>query len=230
MTAKANPSTLRFSGGVFTLSLLHLPDQEMGSPRQALAAQGTALQLLRGAAVVLDLAGTDPARVPAYAEWRQSLREFDCFLVGIRNASDTQAAAAAAQGLPHLRGNETKEAPPPKTPQPAGASSGTVLTQPLRSGQRHYGRGGDLVCVGAVNAGAEVLADGHIHIYGPLRGRALAGVQGDETARIFCQRLEAELIAIAGVYMTLDDTQPLWGQAAQVSLAGEHLHIIPLDK
>lgn len=80
-----------------------------------------------------------------------------------------------------------------------------LIKQPVRSGQQIYARGGDLVVMSSVGAGAEVLADGHIHIYGNLRGRALAGVQGDTQARIFCNNLDAELISIAGQYKISDD-------------------------
>ncbi|MEY2342246.1 septum site-determining protein MinC [Acidithiobacillus sp. IBUN Pt1247-S3] len=230
--SKTAKSTLRFSGGVFTLSILHLTVATADSLQRELAAQGSALQLLQGAAVVLDLAELDPARPLPFSDWLRILRDNGCFPIGVRNASPTQAADAAANALPHLRGNEAKAASPALSTQSAASSISlaTVLTHPLRSGQRQYGRGGDLVCLAAVNAGAEVLADGHVHVYGPLRGRALAGVQGEEGARIFCQRLEAELVAIAGVYMTLDAEHPLWGKAAQVFLDGEHLHIIALDK
>ncbi len=80
-----------------------------------------------------------------------------------------------------------------------------LIKQPVRSGQQIYAKGGDLVVMSSVGAGAEVLADGHIHIYGSLRGRALAGVQGDTQARIFCNNLDAELISIAGQYKISDD-------------------------
>lgn len=83
-----------------------------------------------------------------------------------------------------------------------------VMQQPIRSGQRLYARGGDLIQLAAVNPGAEIMADGNIHIYAPLRGRALAGVNGNEETRIFCHSLEAELIAIAGNYRVFEDNVP----------------------
>ncbi|WP_308389776.1 septum site-determining protein MinC [Acidithiobacillus sp. AMEEHan] len=228
MNSTPTKSTLRLSGGVFTLGILRLTDASAETLRTELAAQGAALRLVQGAAVVLDLTDLDPSLSLPFTDWLGILREAGCFPIAVRNASDGQAESAAALGLPHLRGSDAKAAAASANPQKP-AASGSVFSQPLRSGQRQYARGGDLVCLGAVNAGAEVLADGHIHVYGPLRGRALAGVQGDESARIFCQRLEAELVAIAGVYMILDAEHPLWGKAAQVSLDGEQLHIIPLD-
>lgn len=91
-------------------------------------------------------------------------------------------------------------------PEPQISKSPTMLIkQPVRSGQQIYAKGSDLVIMSSVGAGAEVLADGHIHIYGSLRGRALAGVQGDSEARIFCNNLDAELISIAGQYKMSED-------------------------
>jgi septum site-determining protein MinC len=97
-----------------------------------------------------------------------------------------------------------------------------IITRPIRSGQQIYAEGADLIVLSQVSEGAELLADGNIHVYGSLRGRALAGVKGDETARIFCQHLEAELVSIAGNFM-LQDSLPknLHKKAAQISLQGD---------
>ena len=99
----------------------------------------------------------------------------------------------------------------------------------MRSGQHVYARGGDLLILGTVSAGAEVIADGHIHVYGKLHGRALAGAQGDEQARIFVQSLEAELIAVAGVYCVSEELdENLRGRAVQAYLHEENLVLEPL--
>lgn len=97
-----------------------------------------------------------------------------------------------------------------------------IITRPIRSGQQIYAEGADLIVLSQVSEGAEVLADGNIHVYGSLRGRALAGVKGDESARIFCQQLEAELVSIAGNFM-LQDSLPkdLHKKSAQISLQGD---------
>ncbi len=101
-----------------------------------------------------------------------------------------------------------------------------VILQPVRSGQRIYAKDRDLIILAAVNTGAEVMADGNVHIYGPLRGRALAGVSGRRDARIFCQDLQADLVAIAGYYMTNEDLQEeKLNQAVQISLFQESLQI-----
>jgi septum site-determining protein MinC len=115
-------------------------------------------------------------------------------------------------------------------PVPAlGHSGPVVVTLPVRSGQVIYAQNADLVVLAPVNPGAQVIADGHIHIYAPLRGRAVAGVQGLLGARIFCQRLEAELVAISGAYLTADDIpEARRGRPAQIHLEGGECRIAPL--
>ena len=123
-------------------------------------------------------------------------------------------------------------APAPAAPAPAAtpASAPTAISlmhvQPVRSGQQLYAQGRDLVIAASVGAGAEVIADGSVHIYGPLRGRALAGAQGDEKARIFCREFHAELVAIAGRYRVIEEVPPeLRGKAVQVWLQDDSLHL-----
>jgi septum site-determining protein MinC len=104
-----------------------------------------------------------------------------------------------------------------------------TLTQPVRSGQVVYAQRGDLVVMAGVNPGAQVIADGHIHIYGPLRGRALAGAAGNAEARIFCASLAAELVSVAGEYLMADDIpQTLRGKPAQVLLRDGRPQVTPL--
>ena len=113
----------------------------------------------------------------------------------------------------------------------AGLTAPTmVIDRPLRSGQRVYARGGDLVVLGVVSHGAEVIADGNIHIYGPLRGRAIAGASGDTAARIFAGAMEPELISIAGTYRTTDKplAADVQGKAALARLDGEKMLFEPL--
>jgi septum site-determining protein MinC len=113
-------------------------------------------------------------------------------------------------------------------PAPPPAKPGSMIVDtPVRAGQRIYARGCDLVVTAAVNNGAEVIADGSIHIYAPLRGRALAGASGDASARIFALSMEAELVSIAGMYRTFDEGLPknLAQQPVQVSLDGDRLDL-----
>lgn len=117
------------------------------------------------------------------------------------------------------------------TPPPPEAPRATMLLdRSLRSGQKVYARGADLIVVGAVSPGAEVIADGNIHVYGPLRGKAMAGARGDESARIFTTRLDAELVAVAGVYRVVDTELPpdLKERPAEVRLQAGALRITPL--
>jgi septum site-determining protein MinC len=102
-----------------------------------------------------------------------------------------------------------------------------IIDTPVRAGQRVYAQGCDLVVTAAVNAGAEIIADGSIHVYAPLRGRALAGASGDANARIFALSMEAELVSIAGFYRTFEDGLPkgIAQKPAQVRLAGDRIDI-----
>lgn len=116
-------------------------------------------------------------------------------------APDPAAAIAALAAAAREAGLLNDAAPAPAAP---AATPTRIIDKPLRSGQRVYAAGGDIVVLAAVNPGAEVIADGTIHVYAPLKGRALAGARGDTSARIFTTQLEAELVSIAGVYRTFD--------------------------
>jgi septum site-determining protein MinC len=114
--------------------------------------------------------------------------------------------------------------------KPAAPVPTLIVDKPLRSGQRVYAKGGDLVVLALVNHGAEVIADGSVHVYAPLRGKAIAGARGDTTARIYAHSLEAELLSIAGIYRTTENPLPadVAGKPAQVLLDGEKLLMQPL--
>ena len=134
----------------------------------------------------------------------------------------TAQASAAPQSAPAAVG-----APPiDHVPEPATL----VVDQPIRSGQSVVFERGDVTILGSVASGAEVMAGGSVHIYGTLRGRAVAGLAGNAKARIFCRNLQAELVAIDGVYQTADDMpQSVIGKAVQAFLDGEHMRITTLD-
>ncbi|OZI71515.1 septum site-determining protein MinC [Bordetella genomosp. 12] len=131
-----------------------------------------------------------------------------------------------AQAVPTRAARETTAAAN-HTPAAPQSSTALVITKPLRSGQRVYARHTDLVIIGMVSQGAEVIADGNIHVYGPLRGKAMAGARGDTSARIFTTHLDAELLAVAGVYRVVEDRldRNLHNQPALVRLNGDTLHI-----
>ncbi|HEX6720246.1 MAG TPA: septum site-determining protein MinC [Burkholderiaceae bacterium] len=166
------------------------------------------------------------------------LRSHNLVPVAARGGSAEQMAAAEAAGLA-----EAPDAPRPREaalplltesirevqlpPMPV-----LIIDKPLRSGQQVYARGGDVVVLSVVNPGAEVIADGHIHVYAPLRGRAIAGAKGDTAARIFSTCMQAELLSIAGVYRTGEAALPaaLLGQPAQVRLHDDTLVVEPLAR
>ena len=138
---------------------------------------------------------------------------------------------SAAKPMPKALAPEAAPTTPSPTPAKApGGEPGLVQTAPVRSGQQVYAENRDLTVITAVGAGAEVIADGSIHIYGALRGRALAGAQGNEKARIFCREFHAELVAIAGHYKVLEDLpKDLRGKAVQIWLEKDQLNIAALD-
>ena len=177
------------------------------------------------------------------------LRQHRLAPLAFKGGGDKQAAAALAAGLvaapdavmarasaPSQPAPEPAAAPTePEPPQAPVALPALVIDKPLRSGQQVYARGRDLVVMAMVNAGAEVIADGHIHVYAPLRGKAIAGARGNADARIFALSLEPELISIAGIYRTTENALPpeIWGHATQVRLVpgpdGERLVMEPLS-
>ncbi|AFT84966.1 septum site-determining protein MinC [Paraburkholderia phenoliruptrix] len=142
-------------------------------------------------------------------------------------AASTATTAAGTNAAPGAASLEPAAAAEPV--RLATSSQTMVVEKPLRSGQRIYAKG-DLVVLGLVSYGAEVIAEGNIHIYAPLRGRALAGVQGNHDARIFCTCLEPELISIAGIYRTTENPLPadVLGKPVQIWLEEEKLMIEPL--
>lgn len=125
--------------------------------------------------------------------------------------------------------NPVAAAEPAKPPVPEHRPT-RLITSPIRGGQQVYAQGGDLIVTAPVSPGAELLADGNIHVYAPLRGRALAGIKGDASARIFCHDLGAEMLSIAGRYKVAEDLRrdPGWGRNVQVSLSGDVLNITRL--
>ncbi|MGF6594044.1 septum site-determining protein MinC [Pseudomonas sp. 2835] len=164
--------------------------------------------------------------------------------LAIRASRIEDIAAAIAIDLPVLPPSGARERPlepepEVKKPEPAPAPVAPpepairptkIITTPVRGGQQIYAQGGDLVVVSSVSPGAELLADGNIHVYGAMRGRALAGIKGNTRARIFCQQLTAEMVSIAGQYKVSEDLRrdPLWGAGVQVSLSGDVLNITRL--
>lgn len=145
----------------------------------------------------------------------------------VAGASGPTTPPAADEAAPPAK---AATAPVASKPAPPKSGPGLMHASPVRSGQQVYADNRDLTVVSTVGAGAEVIADGSIHIYGPLRGRALAGAQGDESARIFCREFHAELVAVAGHYKVLEDIPAdLRGKSVQVWLDQGQLKLAALD-
>lgn len=149
--------------------------------------------------------------------------------LGLADAADEPAVAAAAS-VETVREVVREITVEKIVEKPSAPAPTLVVDKPLRSGQRIYAKGGDLVVLALVNHGAEVIADGSVHVYAPLRGKAIAGARGDTSARIYAHSLEAELLAIAGIYRTTENPLPadVAGKPAQVLLDGEKLLMLPL--
>ena len=185
--------------------------------------------------VLIDLVPVREAAEPIDFEAVAALlRQHRTLPVAVRGGSPAQMEAAHAAGLV-----AAPDAPParaePATPEvarevPVAGPGTVVIDKPLRSGQQVYARGADLVVLAMVSFGAEVIADGNIHVYAPLRGRAMAGARGNTEARIFSTCLEPQLVSIAGIYRTTETELPdnVRGKPAQVRLEGEKLLIEPL--
>lgn len=182
-------------------------------------------------ALMIDLAPLPPAAGEIdFASLISLLGSYQLVPIAVKGGSPAQMAAALQAGLlpvpdAHLVAPRPTVATPPApvaavAPVPAAPLGALVVDKPLRSGQQVYARGRDLVVLAMVNAGAEVIADGHIHVYAPLRGKAMAGARGNTEARIFSLALEAELLSIAGVYRTSEHPLPpgMAGKPTQVRL------------
>jgi septum site-determining protein MinC len=145
---------------------------------------------------------------------------------GSSGARPVEARPAEARAAAPAAREEARAAPAPA----AAPSQAMIVDTPVRAGQRIYARGTDLIITAVVNNGAEIIADGSIHVYAPLHGRALAGASGDAGARIFALSMQPELVSIAGVYRTFDDGFPaeLARQPAQIRLVGDRIDISSL--
>lgn len=225
-------------GAVFTVMVVRAGLLRDGAFEHDLAEQiRRSPRFFLNAPVVLDLKdAAEFARDAEFAEAREILRRHTLTLVGVQNALPAQIEAAAEAGLASFAPNAaqpSRRAPPdraqsaaPPAPAPAAAKT-RLVTQPVRSGTQIYARGADLVVTAAVSPGAEIMADGNIHVYGALRGRALAGAGGDVEARIFCSRLEAELVSIAGRYLVSEQLPAdQRGLPVQIALVDDRLTIM----
>ncbi|MEY6432231.1 septum site-determining protein MinC [Thioalkalicoccus limnaeus] len=246
------PSAFELKSGGFTLPMIRL----LGDDLDAVAHQlGTKVEqapdFFRNTPIVIDLGALPPdAQGIDFPMLVGLLRGYGLIPFGVRGGLERHHAAARAMELAVLgESRVTREKPAgapalPSRPAPRTrpaepddepgdesvvSASFTLITRPIRSGQRIHAMGGDLSIVGPVSSGAELMADGNIHVYGPLRGRAMAGMNGNLEARIFCLDLQAELVSIAGHYRVSENIPAtLRGVTVQIYLDGQALRIEPL--
>ena len=246
---QADPTTqdpvFRLKGNLLAVTVLELARNDLARLDRQLAEKvAQAPNFFNATPVVLGLeqlaAEDDELDLGALLEL---CRHHGLLAVGVRASRPGDVAAAEALGLPLLPSASGRERPlPAESEAPATAPAEPpaprepevrptlVITRPVRGGQQVYAEGRDLVVLSAVSPGAELIADGNIHVYGPLRGRVLAGAKGNTEARIFCQQLTAELLSIAGRYKVAEDLRrsPQWGKPVHVSLSGDVLNITRL--
>jgi septum site-determining protein MinC len=226
----AKDSAIQFKGTTLKIIQTQLRSADGAALHAALAElTGNSPDFFENELAVLDFSQAEA--LPESVDWaaiRELLRSSGLHAVATLGLPDALSAEANAAGLPTVGTDalgraarpkvaEAPVAPPPApapvvapaAPPPAEPAARTItLDKPLRSGQRFYARGCDLIVTAMVSAGAEVIADGNIHVYAPLRGRALAGASGDKSARIFTTSLEAELVSVAGLYRTFEAGVP----------------------
>ena len=181
-----------------------------------------------GKPVVLDLAAVDLSR-PAIAHLVLSLEKRSIRILGIEGVESERLTSSMPPLLTGGRHCAIQRVEPEK-PEVKPPSTSLLLDSPVRSGQSIIFPDGDVTVLGTVASGAEIVAGGSIHIYGTLRGRAMAGVSGNSSARIYCQKIEAELLAIDGYYRTAEDLdEGLRNRPAQAWLEGDIMRITPLN-
>ncbi len=237
-----------FKSATLSLEAFLLRTANLSSLAQALEERfGSSPDLFNGEPVVIDL--THLASLDLHVNFPELialLARFKLKAIAVRGGTVAQTRSAQDAGL--IEAPESHAATrvetvvqevvrevirevPVEVPVHVPMAAGTMfIDKPLRSGQQVYAKGGDLIVLAAVNHGAEVIADGSIHVYAPLRGKAIAGAKGNTEARIFALHMEPELLSIAGTYRTTDNPLPddVTGKPAQIRLEGERLVFDPI--
>lgn len=236
----ARPESFSIKGALLPLTLLEVKTDDLAKIEHELTEKvGAASAFFEGSPVVLDIEGVG-LPVDGLEQLVAIVSQLGMCFVGIKggdsvkklaksldcayfSSGKVKSAAPAAPVLPDTPAQKVPEAPPKES-----AVKTRTVTTPVRSGQQVYSEG-DLLVLAPVSAGAELLAVGNIYIYGPMRGRALAGVKGDESARIFCMSQEAELVSIAGHFMIDENLkQSHWKVATHIHFDGDALKVEPI--
>ncbi len=223
----------QLKGSMLALTILELSSSDLDSLDEQLAEKvEQAPQFFKDAPIILAL---DKCTIAAdtldLARLLSICRTHGLHPLALRTENPEHLSAAEQLDLAVLPPSGARERPLAiEAPVEPSVIPAKIITQPVRSGQQIYAKNTDLIIMAAVSAGAELLADGHIHVYGPLRGRALAGINGNLDARIFCQQMGAEMLSIAGQYKVAEDLRrdPLWGKATQTYLNEQQLNISAL--
>jgi septum site-determining protein MinC len=255
VSAARTKAVFEFKSATLPLIAVILKTSDLGVLAEALDAQlADSPDFFEQEPVVIDLSLLQDAQGEGeaaggghdidFAALRSLLARHQTQPIAVRGGNAAQNAAAREAGLsvaampaaPAPRAPAPPaEAPASEAPQivrevPVPANGTLLIDKPLRSGQQIYARGGDVVVTAVVSFGAEVIADGNVHVYAPLRGKAIAGARGNTEARIFSTCMEAQLVAIAGIYRTNEVPLPdtVLGKSAQVRLDGKKLAIDPI--
>ncbi|PWD81340.1 septum site-determining protein MinC [Ignatzschineria ureiclastica] len=252
----SHQKTFQIKGELSTLMVLYINGIDLKALEDDLSKQiERSPQLFKGLPIVVDLIAIETGNSIDLNWLKNLLLARDLVPVGLRNVNESLQEKAKSSGWAILADSANKSRQVEALASTEAPKTATTTTKPVaekvkvierveevfvpidttlhvqqvRSGQQLSVPKGDLVVVNSVNEGAELLVDGNIHIYGSLRGRALAGINGNQSVRIFCQSLEAELLSIAGFYKMQEDIPAaLWGKSVQIFLEDEELKIIPL--
>ncbi len=233
----ASAPVFQLKGSMLALTVLELSVNDLNRLDTQLAEKvKQAPQFFQDAPIILALDKCAPSTEPLDLERLLSIcRQHGMLTLALRTLEPIYISAAQSLDLAVIAPTGARERPicaAPSNDEPIESvfAPAKIITQPIRSGQQIYAKNADLIVLAAVSAGAELLADGNIHVYAPLRGRALAGINGNLEARIFCQQMGAEMLSIAGHYKVAEDLRrdPLWGKATQICLIDEQLEFSAL--
>ncbi|WP_133130443.1 septum site-determining protein MinC [Legionella yabuuchiae] len=221
----------KLKGRLYTLTVLSLVSSEVKLFAEQLSeVVAQAPNLFKNIPVILDCSHLNGAPLDIQAIC-QCAREKGLVPVAVQGGNPMLETLAQVQGLAVMNASSSHDKPIMNAPVSPKANKkpqivNKMITVPVRSGQQMVSKG-DLIITAAVSNGAELLSDGNIHVYGALRGRALAGINGNKQARIFCQSLEAELVSIAGFYRLSDAIKPISGPC-QIYLQDDQIQIEPV--
>ncbi len=236
-----NTQVLKLKGRIFTLTVVQLLNKDIYAfEHQVEEVVNKAPKLFYKIPVVLDCSLLNE-ELSSFLPYFSALKKFHLYPIGVQGPQTWLGQLASLQVIPVFQSSSANDKAIQQQDHKKKASADKLLdkeaeqaprqtkliTHPVRSGQQVFAKGGDLVIVSSVGHGAELLADGNIHVYGPLRGRALAGISDDKQARIFCTQLDAELISIAGFYR-LRESIPSMNGPCQIFIQDDRLQVLPI--